>query len=212
MAAVAAVALVAVCVYFVFYRKDKVKGGTPLVTLSQDLSAQAGPGMFIDYFGLMFCKIINEIIIKHDLIAKFFLYLGLTLGIASDKPLGSLGPAAGASTGLKGITVDKSVEFSHEELAKATDNFSMANKIGEGGFGSVYYAELRGEVCSPTPFHLLLNVLLKYFAFHTCEILYNNYLINSKTQHLAGIFQKGLSSLLFNEIIIFFDLSISAMH
>ncbi|KAJ8761307.1 hypothetical protein K2173_001363 [Erythroxylum novogranatense] len=49
------------------------------------------------------------------------------------------------SSGLTGITVDKSVEFSYEELAKATDNFSMANKIGQGGFGSVYFAELRGE-------------------------------------------------------------------
>ncbi|KAK8688734.1 hypothetical protein V6N13_087478 [Hibiscus sabdariffa] len=50
-----------------------------------------------------------------------------------------------ASPGLSGITVDKSVEFSYEELAQATDNFSMANKIGEGGFGAVYYANLRGE-------------------------------------------------------------------
>ncbi|KAM6572602.1 hypothetical protein CsatA_016682 [Cannabis sativa] len=47
--------------------------------------------------------------------------------------------------GLAGITVGKSVEFSYEELAKASDNFSLANKIGEGGFGAVYYAELRGE-------------------------------------------------------------------
>ena len=51
--------------------------------------------------------------------------------------------------GLVGITVDKSVEFSYEDLATATDNFSLANKIGQGGFGSVYYAELRGEVCTP---------------------------------------------------------------
>lgn len=51
-----------------------------------------------------------------------------------------------AGTGLAGISVDKSVEFSYEELAKATDNFSIANKIGQGGFGAVYYAELRGEV------------------------------------------------------------------
>ncbi|XVF81594.1 hypothetical protein PTKIN_Ptkin15bG0167600 [Pterospermum kingtungense] len=50
-----------------------------------------------------------------------------------------------ASQGLNGVTVDKSVEFSYEELAQATDNFSMANKIGEGGFGAVYYANLRGE-------------------------------------------------------------------
>ncbi|XVE72426.1 hypothetical protein DITRI_Ditri11bG0038600 [Diplodiscus trichospermus] len=53
--------------------------------------------------------------------------------------------AVAASPGLTGITVDKSVEFSYEELAQATDNFSMANKIGEGGFGAVYYANLRGE-------------------------------------------------------------------
>ncbi|XP_059439317.1 chitin elicitor receptor kinase 1 isoform X2 [Corylus avellana] len=50
-----------------------------------------------------------------------------------------------ASPGLTGITVDKSVEFSYEELAKATNDFSLDNKIGQGGFGAVYYAELRGE-------------------------------------------------------------------
>ncbi|KAK2649143.1 hypothetical protein Ddye_016632 [Dipteronia dyeriana] len=63
----------------------------------------------------------------------------------NDKSTESTFPAAGAASGLSGITVDKSVEFSYEELAKATDNFSMANKIGQGGFGAVYYAELRGE-------------------------------------------------------------------
>lgn len=59
-----------------------------------------------------------------------------------------------ASPGLRGITVDKSVEFSYEELTKATNDFSTANKIGQGGFGSVYYAELRGQVCSCTLFFL----------------------------------------------------------
>ncbi|KAF7145080.1 hypothetical protein RHSIM_Rhsim04G0052000 [Rhododendron simsii] len=47
---------------------------------------------------------------------------------------------------VEGISVDKSVEFSCEELAKATDDFSIGRKIGQGGFGSVYHAELRGEL------------------------------------------------------------------
>ncbi|URE04850.1 STYKc [Musa troglodytarum] len=50
------------------------------------------------------------------------------------------------SSTIAGITVDKSVEFSYEELARATDDFSLAYKIGGGGFGVVYYAELRGEL------------------------------------------------------------------
>ncbi|XP_049412921.1 chitin elicitor receptor kinase 1-like [Solanum stenotomum] len=53
--------------------------------------------------------------------------------------------ADGNSPVLSGITVDKSVEFTYEELATATNDFSIANKIGQGGFGAVYYAELRGE-------------------------------------------------------------------
>ena len=57
------------------------------------------------------------------------------------------GPLIGcAQPGITGITVDKSVEFTYDELAKATGDFSLANKIGQGGFGAVYYAELRGEV------------------------------------------------------------------
>ncbi|KZV45036.1 chitin elicitor receptor kinase 1-like [Dorcoceras hygrometricum] len=52
---------------------------------------------------------------------------------------------AGGSPRLKGITVDKSVEFSLEELAIATNDFDISCKIGQGGFGSVYYGELRGE-------------------------------------------------------------------
>ncbi|KAG0498396.1 hypothetical protein HPP92_003087 [Vanilla planifolia] len=56
-----------------------------------------------------------------------------------------LTPLGGFSDPLIGIAIDKSMEFSYEELAKATNNFDVANKIGEGGFGAVYYAELRGE-------------------------------------------------------------------
>ncbi|KAL0405367.1 UNVERIFIED_CONTAM: Chitin elicitor receptor kinase [Sesamum latifolium] len=78
----------------------------------------------------------------------FSCYLSLISWLAPGdiKRLDSAGTRDGASPGLTGITVDKSVEFSYEELASATDNFSIANKIGEGGFGAVYYAELRGEL------------------------------------------------------------------
>ncbi|KAJ1391540.1 hypothetical protein SESBI_36523 [Sesbania bispinosa] len=34
--------------------------------------------------------------------------------------------------------MDNTMEFLYEELAKATDGFSMANIIGQGGLGSVY--------------------------------------------------------------------------
>uniref|UniRef100_A0A1J3EIH2 non-specific serine/threonine protein kinase n=1 Tax=Noccaea caerulescens TaxID=107243 RepID=A0A1J3EIH2_NOCCA len=51
----------------------------------------------------------------------------------------------GVSPRIAAISVDKSVEFTLEELAKATDNFNLSFKIGQGGFGAVYYAELRGE-------------------------------------------------------------------
>jgi len=56
--------------------------------------------------------------------------------------------AAEGGTNTIGIRVNKSAEFSYEELANATNNFSLANKIGQGGFGVVYYAELNGEVCN----------------------------------------------------------------
>ncbi|OIW02768.1 hypothetical protein TanjilG_29544 [Lupinus angustifolius] len=53
--------------------------------------------------------------------------------------------SSGHAVGLTSIMVAKSLEFSYQELAKATNNFSLDNKIGQGGFGAVYYAELRGE-------------------------------------------------------------------
>ena len=52
----------------------------------------------------------------------------------------------------------KSVEFSYEELSAATNNFSVANKIGQGGFGAVYYAELRGEVITNILLPPVLNI------------------------------------------------------
>ncbi|KAJ3695001.1 hypothetical protein LUZ60_000378 [Juncus effusus] len=60
----------------------------------------------------------------------------------------SIDKSATNTSPIARLTVAKSVEFSHEELSKATDDFSLANKIGQGGYGAVYYAELRGEKAS----------------------------------------------------------------
>ncbi|XP_058210627.1 lysM domain receptor-like kinase 3 [Rhododendron vialii] len=53
-------------------------------------------------------------------------------------------PGSASSRGLA-ISLDKSMEFSYEEIANATNDFSIGHKIAQGGFGTVYYAELRGE-------------------------------------------------------------------
>lgn len=42
----------------------------------------------------------------------------------------------------------KSVEFSYEELAEATNDFNLSYKIGQGGFASVYYGVIRNQVSS----------------------------------------------------------------
>nr|BAK00795.1 predicted protein [Hordeum vulgare subsp. vulgare] len=68
----------------------------------------------------------------------------LASAISMQKVTPSTSQADGASPAA-GITVDKSVEFSYEELFNATEGFNIIHKIGQGGFGAVYYAELRGE-------------------------------------------------------------------
>ncbi|XP_038989390.1 chitin elicitor receptor kinase 1 isoform X2 [Phoenix dactylifera] len=88
-------------------------------------------------------------------------------------------PQEGSGSQLPGFAVDKSVEFSYEELAGATNDFSMSSKIGEGGFGAVYYAELRGEKAaikkmdmqSSKEFFAELNVLTHVHHFNLVRLL-----------------------------------------
>ncbi|KAK7359814.1 hypothetical protein VNO77_01779 [Canavalia gladiata] len=99
---------------------------------------------FIVYVGLKRRKKVTEVSLlpvqgaSEDQYSQIQHGCGRTLDKASES-------SVVASPRLTGITVDKSVEFSFEELAKATNGFSVANIIGKGGFGSVYYAELRDE-------------------------------------------------------------------
>ncbi|RYR01778.1 hypothetical protein Ahy_B06g080640 isoform C [Arachis hypogaea] len=57
----------------------------------------------------------------------------------------TLGSTAASASGLPAIMAAKSMEFSYQELAEATNNFNSDNKIGQGRFGAVYFAELRGQ-------------------------------------------------------------------
>ena len=51
--------------------------------------------------------------------------------------------------------------FSYDELAAATDNFSKANKLGEGGFGPVYRVSERS-----TNYSTVVKKLLTEFDHH----------------------------------------------
>ncbi|KAK4360907.1 hypothetical protein RND71_019859 [Anisodus tanguticus] len=109
VAAIFGATVLAVCLYFVFYRSKKIEEESFL------------QGSSDEYFNEHFRPPTLEKITES----------GPLFGVISPRP--------------KGITVDKSVEFSYEELAKATNNFSMENKIGQGGFGAVFYGMLKGE-------------------------------------------------------------------
>ena len=58
----------------------------------------------------------------------------------------TLSMTSSMTSSMSNFTVDRSVEFSYEELSAATNNFSLSRKIGQGGFGSVFYGEIRGQV------------------------------------------------------------------
>ncbi|KAF8780857.1 hypothetical protein HU200_000807 [Digitaria exilis] len=118
----------------------------------------------------------------------------------------------GSASQAEGIKVDRSIEFSYEELCDATNNFSMEHKIGQGGFGSVYYAELRGEKAAIkkmdakatqeflaelkvlTHVHHLNLVRLIGYCVESCLFLVYEFIENGNlSQHLHGTGYEPLS-------------------
>jgi hypothetical protein len=67
------------------------------------------------------------------------------------------------------FSVQKSVEFSYEELAMATNDFNVVNKIGEGGFGAVYYGVIRGQVLSLSL--LVCHFVLFFLQPRMCSVM-----------------------------------------
>lgn len=63
-------------------------------------------------------------------------------------------------------------KFSYLELCAATNNFSEANILGEGGFGKVYMAKLSdGEIVAVKMLNLLHEGVLKSFDAE-CKVLH----------------------------------------
>lgn len=126
------------------------------------------------------------------------------------------------------------VEFTIEEIFKGTGNFSAANKIGEGGFGTVYKAKLKDgsfvavkrmkknnlndKTTSPTEFRneiLALSKiehlnLVKFFGFveqRDEHLIIVEYVGNGTLrEHLDGVSGKGL------EIAERLDIAIDVAH
>ncbi|KMT06605.1 hypothetical protein BVRB_7g157730 [Beta vulgaris subsp. vulgaris] len=103
--------------------------------------------------------------------------------LISDKPAYVLTHSSFISSGgdkeSSGIYMGNSVEFSYQELAKATNNFNASCKIGAGGFGEVFFAELRGEKAAikkmdmqaSREFVAELNVLTRVHHLHLVRLL-----------------------------------------
>ncbi|GJT39544.1 chitin elicitor receptor kinase 1-like protein [Tanacetum coccineum] len=126
-----------------------------LVVVQAGLSGGQRAGISIGAVAgvLLFCTCFYLILYRRKRVAERSLLD--EIGIEHVHESGPL--IGGTQPGITCITVDKSVEFTYDELAKATDDSSLANKIGQGGFGAVYYAELRGEVVF-IDVHRLLHV------------------------------------------------------
>ncbi|KAI9123564.1 hypothetical protein K1719_004864 [Acacia pycnantha] len=128
--------------YFVPICRSGISGGAIAGIVVGSISGTLLLGLL--YFGLCRRSRVEDVSLFTNPLAFEGKYnqLGHRYGSSSEK----LSELAGvASPRLSGITVDKSVEFSYEELAEATNGFSTANMIGQGGFGSVYFAKLRNE-------------------------------------------------------------------
>lgn len=55
------------------------------------------------------------------------------------------------------IEISESLQFTFDTIRDATDDFAASNKLGQGGFGTVY------KVSNAVKYHLLLSYLLRTY-------------------------------------------------
>ncbi|XLS93739.1 hypothetical protein HN51_069747, partial [Arachis hypogaea] len=99
------------------------------------------------------------------------------------------GSTAASASGLSAIMAAKSMEFSYQKLAKATNNFSSDNKIGQGGFGAVYFAELRGQ-----------KAAIKNMDVQASTEFLSELKVLTHVHHLNLILRRGISFLVYEYI------------
>ncbi|KAL4306772.1 hypothetical protein AHAS_Ahas16G0211700 [Arachis hypogaea] len=105
----------------------------------------------------------------------------------------TLGSTAASASGLLAIMVAKSMEFSYQELAKATNNFSSDNKIGqEDGCSSINRVSFRVEglkTCSSLEFGAFDWILRRRISLLVYEYIENENL----GQYLHGTGREPLA-------------------
>ncbi|KAF7146099.1 hypothetical protein RHSIM_Rhsim04G0048200 [Rhododendron simsii] len=106
------------------------------------------------YYGFCRKKKVLDKLLSSKSFEDRHLQAGWDPGSTSEKSDSTSAPGSASSRGLA-ISLDKSMEFSYEELANATNDFSIGHKIAQGGFGAVYYAELRGEKAAIKKMHMM---------------------------------------------------------
>ncbi|MED6169582.1 hypothetical protein PIB30_022520 [Stylosanthes scabra] len=105
-----------------------------------------------------------------------------------------------ASESSRNLSVEKSAEFSYEELALATNNFSLANKIGQGGFGEIYYAELNGKFSPTTQKAAIKKMDMKASKEFLAELKVLTHVHHLNLVHLIGYCVKGSFFLVYEYI------------
>ena len=101
------------------------------------LQPSESTSIFFFYYIHNYYKIEN---IKLD---YFFLNMFVTMN--AQQSLNILMNDAEAATNIES---EKPVIISLEEIEQATNNFDEARKIGQGGYGSVYFGIIRERVCN----------------------------------------------------------------